>query len=383
MDLRRLAQANAMASPRRSSSSANRRMSTSTSSTPTSAPALPITPKTRVSYAISRSPLEYPSISASLPFDWEAARGLRDPPYSPLGPKRREGRNSDFGTPDGKRTSRRSVRKKSLYERISSLPSRIAFEISIFPNNVPLPAPKTSACIIGGTLHLIHFCIRVSQIRSIPDSDIGWEDMYREDNNVAWFDWTVPMTCLLIIAASLNTLFLFTHTKLYHLHLQPDPVSSPHARFVSAPADSPSFSTRLRTHTWSAFLGFWRFLLGISPASSPGSSVYGGPRVQELEVWTPSEGELMLFCIYSPIHVFLWMLWNTGNWIMMAAVMAAVSFQVRVLTTTYEALLKDRAIIAAEVLHEYDEKFVSPRIHPVRRDACVMTNEAEIVDHLR
>ena len=31
--------------------------------------------------------------------------------------------------------------------------------------------------------------MRVSQIRSIPDSDIGWEDMYREDNNVAWFDW--------------------------------------------------------------------------------------------------------------------------------------------------------------------------------------------------
>jgi len=91
----------------------------------------------------------------------------------------------------------------------------------------------------------------------------------------------------------------------------------------------------------------------------------------------------MLFCVYSPIHVFMWMLWNTGNWIMMAAVMVAVSFQARVLTTTYEALLKDRAIIAAEVLHEYDEKFVSPRIHPVRRDACVMTNEAEIVDHLR
>ncbi len=81
----------------------------------------------------------------------------------------------------------------------------------------------------------------------------------------------------------------------------------------------------------------------------------------------------MLFCVYSPIHVFLWMLWNTGNWIMMAAVMVAVSFQVRfffprlplfeplfyqvrVLMTTYEALIKDRAIIAAEVLHEYDEK---------------------------
>jgi len=76
-----------------------------------------------------------------------------------------------------------------LGTRITALPSRILFEISIFPNNVPLPTPRTSAYLIGGTLHFIHFCVRISQIRSIPDSDVGWEDMYREDNNVAWFDW--------------------------------------------------------------------------------------------------------------------------------------------------------------------------------------------------
>ena len=141
---------------------------------------------------------------------------------------------------------------------------------------------------------------------------------------------TVPMTCVLIIAAALNTLFLFTHTKLYHLFLQPDPVPSPHARFVSAPTNPPTLASRLRTLAWGLFLAFWRFILGITPSSSPpGSSAYGGgTRVQELEVWTPSEGELMLFCVYSPVHAVLWMLWNAGNWIMMAAVMIGVSFQV-------------------------------------------------------
>jgi hypothetical protein len=137
------------------------------------------------------------------------------------------------------------------------------------------------------------------------------------------------MTCLLIVAASLNALFLFTDTKLYHLYHQPDPVASPHARFVSAPTDPPALASRLRARAWSMFLAFWRFLLGITPSSSPGSSAYGGRRVQELEVWTPSERGLMLFCIYSPVHVFLWMLWNAGNWIMMAAVMVGVSLQVR------------------------------------------------------
>jgi hypothetical protein len=43
----------------------------------------------------------------------------------------------------------------------------------------------------------------------------------------------------------------------------------------------------------------------------------------------------MLFCVYSPAHVFLWMLWNAGNWIMMAAVMAAVSFQVRTVIPSF------------------------------------------------
>ncbi|KAI0062258.1 hypothetical protein BV25DRAFT_1885488 [Artomyces pyxidatus] len=377
MDLRRLAQANAMSSPRPSSSSS---ANSSGPSTPTSKPTLPITPKTRPSYPISRSPLETPSLSASLPFDWDAARGRREPPYSPLGTRRRGGRKSEAGVGMKGTPSRRAVRKRSMYEKITAFPSRVAFEISIFPHNVPLPAPKTSAWLIGGIMHLIHFYVRISQLREVPDSDLGWEDMYREDNNLSWFDWTVPTSFLLILAASLNALFLFTHTKLYHLHSQPDPVASPHARFVAAPADPPTLGQRVRAHLWHAFVAFWKFLLGIATSAPSGGGAQSARRVQELEVWTPGEGELMLFCVYSPMHALLWPLWNAGNWIMMAAVMVGVGVQLRVLTKTYDALLKDKAIIAAEVMHEYDQKFVYPRVNPIRRDACVMTNEAEIVD---
>lgn len=38
-------------------------------------------------------------------------------------------------------------------------------------------------------MHLLHFCVRVAQIHRIPDSDLGWEDMYREDEGEAWLDW--------------------------------------------------------------------------------------------------------------------------------------------------------------------------------------------------
>ncbi|KAI0320094.1 hypothetical protein OF83DRAFT_1259018 [Amylostereum chailletii] len=388
MDLRRFAQSNAMSSPRKAASSS---ASSSGPSTPVSKATVPVTPRTRPSYAISRSPLLSPSISASLPFDWDSARQRRDPPYSPLGSKRKAGRKSEMGVGTNGTPAKRVVRKKGMYEKLTAIPSRIAFEISIFPQNVPLPAPKTSAWLLGGSLHLLHFLVRLSQVRSIPDSNTGWEDMYHEDNNASWLDWTVLLTFLLLSATSVNTLFLFTHTKIYHLHSQPDPVASPHARFVAKPADPPTLGTRVRAYMWRAFVGFWRFLFGLTSSSTSGASADSSRRIQELEVWTPGEMELMLFCVYSPMHALLWMLWNASNWIMIMFVMLGMGIQLNVLVQTYDALLKDRSIIAAEVMHEYDTKgrwfllsfahFVYPRVNPVRRDACVMTHESEMVGH--
>ena len=54
---------------------------------------------------------------------------------------------------------------------------------------MPLPSPKTSAWLVGGLMHFLHFCVRVSQVRNVPDMDVGWEDMFHEDNDVSWFDW--------------------------------------------------------------------------------------------------------------------------------------------------------------------------------------------------
>jgi hypothetical protein len=59
----------------------------------------------------------------------------------------------------------------------------------MFPHNVPLPEPKTSAKLVGGALHFLHLCTRVSQVRKVPDADLGWEDMYREHDGDSWFDW--------------------------------------------------------------------------------------------------------------------------------------------------------------------------------------------------
>lgn len=267
------------------------------------------------------------------------------------------------------------------------------FEISLFPHNVPLPAPTTSAWLIGALMHTLHFCVRVSQVRATSDSDLGWEDLYWERSQQNWFDWvssmygarvdcsrvrlqTVPTTCLLLIGSTLNALHLFSRTRTYQLHrrTRADPVNSAHATFVPSPrrdthSDVPrprsTFAGRIAGLLWYMVLVLWRivvsvvrFLLGLSWASpSTSSPPQGAPveAVQQLEMWTPGELERTLLVVYSPVHALLWVCTGSTNWVLMCVVMCAVGVQTGTLIKAYEGLVKDKGILAAEVMHEYNE----------------------------
>lgn len=52
-------------------------------------------------------------------------------------------------------------------------------------------------------------------------------------------------------------------------------------------------------------------------------------KIQELEVWTPSEMETELFSIYSPAHALLWLAIGSTNWLLSILIMGLVSLQVR------------------------------------------------------
>ncbi|KAJ6547572.1 hypothetical protein B0H19DRAFT_1266485 [Mycena capillaripes] len=359
----------------------------SPAASPISAIQLPHTPRNRASIFIDRSPAATPSRSSNIAFDWDAARALKPAPYATPQSISKASRRS-LGVPDTpgrKGKGKGVVRKKGIIERITDIPSQIAFHVAMFPANIPLPKHQTSAWIIGGTLHLLHFSVRVTQIRKIPDSDLGWEDMYHEGEGHSWFDWTVPMTIFLLAVAVLNTIYLFSRIKLYRLHLRPDPVSSPNAKFVAAqldfqPLEPPPLTSRIIKSLWFGFSTSWRFLLGMKPPVFTPPLPKRTARVQQLEVWTPGELELMLFNVYSPAHVFLWMATGSSNWMLMIFVMGLVGAQANAMTHSYKALLKDKEIIAAEVLHEYNQGFVYPRINPVRRDVAVMTHQSEVLD---
>ena len=234
--------------------------------------------------------------------------------------------------------------------RIRDIPSRIAFEFTQFPNNVPLPSHQTSARILGGLLHFLHLCVRVSQGRAVPDSELGWEDMYAEDTGASWFSWTIPLTLLLLGAAILNAMYLFTRVKIYRLHRRQDPVSSPNAKYVSEELDfEPLEAPSIKEQLWGAFTKSFRWLLGMKPKAA--AKTRTATRILQMEVWTPGDVETSLFCVYSPVHALLWMQTGSSNWIMMFAIMALVGFQVRCFPSADSALLTQSSSFTPSVAH--------------------------------
>ncbi|EJD06050.1 uncharacterized protein FOMMEDRAFT_79278 [Fomitiporia mediterranea MF3/22] len=335
--------------------------------------------------AQSIPPTEGPSRSASQPFDWEAVRLRKPPPYGgPLdGARARAARKSEAGL---KNAQKRVVKRPGLFKRISSLPSRIVDEISMFPHNVPLPDPKPSAWIIGGSLHVINLLVRVSQSRQVAEEELPWADLYNEHRGTSWFDWTTPVTFLLIAASFYNAFRLLSQNRVYFLHHRTTLVNSPRAAFVDAqidltPPETPSLLYRVFSWLWYQFSVSWRFLLNFKPPAPRVAEGARVERVQQLSVWEPGELEMSLFAVYSPAHAFLWVATTGSNWIVMFTIMGIIGLQIHLLCSSYAGLMKDKQILSAEVMNEYNEKFVNPRVNPVRFDKAVMTHQAEVIDY--
>ena len=108
MSLRRYAhENNAAASPRSPDRATNLPLTTASTNTP----------RTRLSFGIHRSPADTPSISSSIPFDWEAARSRAPPPYAtPLKSRPRK----SIGTGASPNARKAVVRKRGLLAKYVS-----------------------------------------------------------------------------------------------------------------------------------------------------------------------------------------------------------------------------------------------------------------------
>lgn len=108
--------------------------------------------------------------------------------------------------------------------------------------------------------------------------------------------------------------------------------------------------------------------------------------VWELSVWDPLPVCIRLFCFFSPGHVLVYLLFlplapldprpsmTVFNTLVMQLVL---STQLLLLCARYSQQAKDTSIIQREVMHEYDAKFVHPRLYPVVRDVGTQMSDEQ------
>ncbi|KZV81852.1 hypothetical protein EXIGLDRAFT_779236 [Exidia glandulosa HHB12029] len=360
-------------------------------------------PSIGISASSSSSTSSPSALGPSLPFDWDAARGLKPPPYGYATPNQGSRLRQSVGGSSARKSMGVGrtggalsplkriplVRSVSWIERLQNWPSQISFQLSLFPHNVPLPHPRTSARIVAATLNTVHLVVRYSQVRQLRDDELGWEDMVSETNalSLPGLSWLTLLNFACVMASLANAAYLASRTREYTHFYTRDPLPTQHARFVPAEEifkrdddeGEPAIARRLARVAWKLVRATWRWLSGAE-GPAPIQAMVDGRVIQKVDMWMPEEFEKTLFALYSPVHAVLWLFWSPQNWLGVLIALGLLSAQLSILMKAYDALVKDTRILGASVLQEYDEKYVQPRINVVKRDAIVQTHEAEMID---
>jgi hypothetical protein len=111
--------------------------------------------------------------------------------------------------------------------------------------------------------------------------------------------------------------------------------------------------------------------------------------VWEMKVWDPYPATLRMFCLFSPGHVLIHVLFlplpmldprPSVTVLKCFLLQVILSAQLLLMHSRFSQQSKDTAIIQKEVMHEYDVKYVHPRLHPVVREVStqVSINDGKI-----
>jgi len=105
--------------------------------------------------------------------------------------------------------------------------------------------------------------------------------------------------------------------------------------------------------------------------------------VWEIAVWDPYPATLRIFCLFSPGHILIYWLFlplqsldpRPSVTVFKCLILQVfLSAQMFLLHHRFSQQAKDTAIIQREVMHEYDTKYVHPRLHPIVREVGVQVS---------
>lgn len=147
---------------------------------------------------------------------------------------------------------------------------------------------------------------------------------------------------------------------------------------IDAPQNTPS-AHRVRVDSSPASSSPLRLLSSILGDTSAESRAHPDPTrdVWEIAVWDPIPACLRLFCLFSPGHVLVYLLFlptlpsdprPSVTVFTTIILQLLISSQLLLLQSNFSQQEKDTALIHKEVMSEYDIKYVHPRLDPLVRD---------------
>ncbi|PLW18102.1 hypothetical protein PCANC_03467 [Puccinia coronata f. sp. avenae] len=175
-----------------------------------------------------------------------------------------------------------------------------------------------------------------------------------------------------------NAYQLFTTRRAYQLHHREDMVNSPNVTLVQSPTAPQEDPPSWRETIFSVIKKILSATIGW-----PNSEMHQIPKptqVYQLNVSQIDPVKLKVFIVYPPPQAFLIYFANfSESWLHWVLLMAFLICQNYFIVNYFCQHVKDKEIIQAEVMHEYNTKFVYPKAFPHTREASTMTSSAEFI----
>ncbi|EST07613.1 Protein of unknown function DUF2418 [Kalmanozyma brasiliensis GHG001] len=274
----------------------------------------------------------------------------------------------------GQTKRKRFVRKRPLLERIQQWPVDAYDRVTSYVLDIE---EQLFADQAGNVLGIFLHCLSLFALLLSPDSTLGsWfmnKPSYRRAQNPA-------------IAYE----YLVSHTGDEHAmadaltrHSRKSAVYQASDRFFRF-ASSALFLVIFITSCANAYLFFtkrrtYKFYSQPKANEPTSTSVHSKHGIRQLLMWDPSPYTANLFATFSPAHAVIYpaaALIQMGalSWVVFAFLILAVSAPVHLILHQYQQLVKDKGVVQAAVLTEYNEKYVYPRATPVVRDQTTQTD---------
>ncbi|KAI1105839.1 hypothetical protein F4804DRAFT_97850 [Jackrogersella minutella] len=268
----------------------------------------------------------------------------------------------------------RLVRRRPLMERVKAMLNPMDFLLWL---SEEIETRDWNSKLVGTQMGVVmNFVFLLARANSGGSRAV--DPVFDEGTVSGWFTFLVgtlvwSLTSISAVNAT-YTMYRARHYRLFEADVEKEP-QTPSAHRVRVQS-SPVSSSPLRLLT---------NIIGTDSAESRAHPDRSRD-VWEISIWDPLPICLQIFCLFSPGHVLVYMMFlplapldarpsvTVFNCIVLQCILSA---QLLLFQSRFTQQNKDTAIIQKEVMHEYDTKFVHPNLYPNVRDVSTQISQSE------